>query len=67
VKSQLGDLAFSALLGWWGFPWGLLVTPVQIARNIAALASPPDPAQPSARLLQTARIQLALAESRAAA
>src|SRR5712692_9519771 len=36
VKSQVGNLAFSALLGWWGFPWGLLVTPVQVVRNVVA-------------------------------
>lgn len=36
VKSQLGDAAFSLVLGWWGIPWGLIITPVQIIRNIVA-------------------------------
>jgi hypothetical protein len=34
VKSQLGNAAISLLVGWWGFPWGLIMTPVQIGRNI---------------------------------
>ena len=59
VKSQVGNLASSALLGWWGFPWGLVYTPVQIIRNLIALVSRPNPAEPSDRLVQIARIQLA--------
>jgi hypothetical protein len=59
IKSQLGNLAFTGLLGWWGFPWGLLWTPVQIGRNIGAIFSPPDPSQPSAKLVQIAYFQLA--------
>ena len=34
VKSQLGNAAASLLVGWWGFPWGLVMTPVQIVRNV---------------------------------
>jgi hypothetical protein len=37
TKSQLAGVLFSALLGWWGFPWGLVLTPVQIGRNIAGM------------------------------
>jgi hypothetical protein len=58
-KSQLGNLVFSAGLGWWGFPWGFLLTPVQVVRNVIAIVSPPDASQPSARLVQVARVQLA--------
>ncbi|MBT9561037.1 MAG: hypothetical protein IV100_33745 [Myxococcales bacterium] len=28
IKSILRNLAFSAAAGWWGVPWGLVVTPV---------------------------------------
>src|SRR5512140_3815075 len=28
-KSQLAGAGFSLFLGWWGFPWGLVMTPVQ--------------------------------------
>jgi hypothetical protein len=58
-KYQLGNLVFSAGLGWWGFPWGFVLTPVQIVRNVTALVSPPDRSQPSARLVHVARMQLA--------
>lgn len=34
VKTQLSNAVFSLFLGWWGFPWGLLMTPVQIFRNV---------------------------------
>jgi hypothetical protein len=37
-KRQLGHAFYSLLLGWWGFPWGLVMTPVQIGRNIAGMA-----------------------------
>jgi hypothetical protein len=30
ARSQLGGVVFSLVLGWWGFPWGLVLTPVQI-------------------------------------
>jgi hypothetical protein len=50
VKSQLLSLLGCLVLGWWGFPWGLLVTPVQVVRNIAGMVSGPDPGRPSERL-----------------
>ncbi|GAB3027739.1 MULTISPECIES: hypothetical protein [Oleiagrimonas] len=36
-KRQLGHAVYSLLLGWWGFPWGLVMTPVQVTRNLKAL------------------------------
>src|SRR5690349_13054387 len=33
-KKQIGNLFFSGVFGWWGFPWGLLLTPVQVTRNL---------------------------------
>jgi hypothetical protein len=59
VKSQVGNLFFSGVLGWWGLPWGLLLTPVQVGRNFIAIFTPPDPSQPSPKLLQVARVQIA--------
>jgi len=59
VKAQLGNTAFSAVLGWWGIPWGLIFTPVQVGRNLWALASPPDTAQPSALLDKHVRLNIA--------
>jgi hypothetical protein len=43
----LGGVLFSLFCGWWGFPWGLILTPVQITRNIAGMYKGPDPSKPS--------------------
>jgi len=59
VKSQLGGSALSLVLGWWGFPWGLLVTPVQIGRNVVGMLRGPDPLQPSAKLEKAVRMSIA--------
>ncbi|MBI1313092.1 hypothetical protein GC176_17520 [bacterium] len=58
-KQQLGGLFFSGLLGWWGFPWGLIMAPVQIVRNISGMFGGPDPEVPSEQLETLARIDLA--------
>jgi len=59
-RKKLGDALFSALAGWWGFPWGLLVTPVQIAKNLAGLRfSDPVASHPSNALLNHVRLALA--------
>ena len=50
TKAQIGGLVFSAICGWWGFPWGLVMTPVQIFRNIGGIAGGPDPKTPSPAL-----------------
>ena len=59
MRARLGDLLFSLLFGWWGFPWGFLMTPVQLARNIAGLVSSPDTTRPSAQLARMVRLHLA--------
>ena len=59
VKSQLVGILGCALLGWWGIPWGLLMTPLQIARNVIAIAKPPEAARPSQRLETIVRMGLA--------
>lgn len=58
-KSQLTDVAFSVLLGWWGFPWGFIITPVQIVRNLAGVFRSADSSKPSAQLEKLVRIELA--------
>jgi hypothetical protein len=59
-RRKLGDALFSALAGWWGFPWGFLMTPVQIVRNLAGLRfSDPVQSQPSDALLNHVRLVLA--------
>lgn len=61
TKRQLGDALFSLLLGWWGFPWGVLMTPVQLGRNLLAVLHGPDPSQPSPALEKLLRLKLAAA------
>jgi hypothetical protein len=51
--------AFSTLLGWWGLPWGLIMTPVQVVSNIAEMFRSRSEPEPSPELLQAARIELA--------
>ena len=46
-------------LGWWGFPWGLLMTPIQIVRNFAGLFSSPDPDTPSEDMENIVRVMIA--------
>jgi hypothetical protein len=59
VKRQLGDAAFSLVLGWWGLPWGLIMTPVQVGRNLVGLVTAPDPSKPSAQLEKLVRLNIA--------
>lgn len=59
TRRKLGDAAFSAALGWWGLPWGLIMTPVQIGRNLVGLARSPDPSHPSDALSHRLRVELA--------
>jgi hypothetical protein len=49
----------SAVFGWWGFPWGIIITPVQVARNTWGIFSGPDPSRPSEALARIARFHLA--------
>lgn len=57
-KRQFSALIGSTLLGWWGFPWGLIMTPVQIGRNVSALLKEIPPREPSTLLEQAAALEL---------
>ena len=59
TKAQIGDLAFSSVLGWWGFPWGFLMTPVQIGRNVVGLLSNPATGKPSPLFVKMLKLNLA--------
>lgn len=37
VIRGVGLSVVSSLVGWWGFPWGLVYTPAAIAKNIASI------------------------------
>ena len=58
-RSQLGGLVFSLFLGWWGFPWGLIMTPVQIIRNLSGMFGGPPADRPSDQLENIIRLDLA--------
>jgi hypothetical protein len=58
TKRQLGGAAFSFVFGWWGFPWGLVLTPVQITRNIIGMSRGPDPSRPSESLKKLILVNL---------
>jgi hypothetical protein len=59
VKARLSDAAFSLVLGWWGFPWGLILTPIQVSRNVIGMWRDPDPQRPSPLLERAVRVHLA--------
>ena len=49
-KGRAISMGYSLLLGWWGFPWGLVLTPVQVTRNIIGMIRAPDASRPSEHL-----------------
>jgi len=59
VKALLGNSAITLLAGWWGFPWGLIATPLQLIRNVVGLCSGGDRPEPSEKLLAAVRSMLA--------
>lgn len=59
VKKQVGGALFSIVLGWWGFPWGFIMTPIQVIRNIVGMVSEPDASRPSPKLENILRLNLA--------
>jgi hypothetical protein len=57
TKNQLGSVLFCLFLGWWGLPWGLIMTPVQITRNIAGMFGG-ESSRPSSALRNAVQVQL---------
>ena len=66
TKSQLGGMAFSLACGWWGFPWGLILTPVQVTRNVVGMCSGPDTSRPSDELRRVVLVNIGLQMNAAA-
>lgn len=58
-RNQLQHAISSFVFGWWGFPWGLIFTPVQVGRNVFGFfgSGSPDPEVPSATLERMVRVQ----------
>jgi len=59
IKKKTGGIAFSFFLGWWGIPWGIIMTPVQIIKNTCSLFNTPNPNEPSERLQKFVKLNLA--------
>lgn len=58
-RAKVGGFFSSFFLGWYGIPWGLILTPVQMFRNLAGLLAGADPSRPSLALAEWARAHLA--------
>jgi hypothetical protein len=68
TRSSLGAIAFCLLLGWWGLPWGIVMTPTQLVRNLRAMrqGSTDSQSSPALRNFVMARLgaQMAASQSR---
>jgi len=60
-KQQLKHAIYSFVMGWWGFPFGLIATPVQVIKNVGGMIglTGPDPSTPSPALTRAVRLTLA--------
>lgn len=56
-RMRMGALAHTAVLGWWGIPWGLVMTPVRIISNAAGCLGGP-PKEPSRELTRVIKVNL---------
>lgn len=59
-RANLEAIGVSMLLGWWGLPWGVFITPIQIVANVVAMLRTREDDEPSEALVNMARIALAL-------
>ncbi len=66
TKSQLYAIGYSLTLGWWGLPWGIIVTPMQVWKNVKAICRGPKKGRPSAELEKLVRVGMATRKPQAA-
>lgn len=59
TRAQIREGVLSLLLGWWALPWGPIITPVQVFRNVSGALRTIDTARPSATLERLVRLRLA--------
>lgn len=59
TNRQLMGLGSGLLLGWWGFPFGLLLTPLQTYRSLRALILRREFSEASPELERIVRVRLA--------
>ena len=58
-KAKFGAILFSFGLGWWGLPFGFIITPIQILRNFFGMFGGPVHGNPSPDLQPIAKLMLA--------
>jgi hypothetical protein len=58
-KAIWRGIAFTSVCGWWGFPFGVVVTPWQLMNNLKALKKLPHPGSPTDDLQQLVKLQIA--------
>ncbi len=58
IKKKWSGVLFSGTLGWWGFPFGLLLTPAQLVRNFVSMAKSPVHGKPSRELMDMIRMEM---------
>ncbi len=59
ARRQTAAILYSLALGWWSLPWGLIMTPIQIGRNLLGIVQGPNPLQPSDALDEAIRLDIA--------
>ncbi|AOK56745.1 hypothetical protein DF107_26480 [Burkholderia stagnalis] len=65
-RKQAIAMLTSAVCGWWGLPWGVVLTPIQIARNLLGFARR-EPRTATEQFEQVVRRKLAAHRLRGAA
>lgn len=67
-NAKIKDTLLTAAIGWWGFPWGVIMSPIQIGRNLFGLMGSHGKHEASPEMRKVVAVQLAsqLAERRAA-
>jgi hypothetical protein len=59
VKAKMSAAVSSGVFGWWAFPWGLFMTPLQIMRNVKGMLVKADSSWPSQQLAHLVKLDLA--------
>jgi len=59
AKAKLANFFLTLFIGWWGVPFGLILTPIYLCRNLFSLISPTAADAPSDQLREFIRLNLA--------
>lgn len=59
AKAKLGNFFATLFLGWWGVPFGLILTPIYLCRNLFGLMFPVSADAPSDQLREFVRQNVA--------